>query len=142
MKEIKHKHLIIRAEVSNPINDPISTELWLKELVTKIDMKLLDCITHNPVSGYCEEPGLRGITGVILIETSHIVIHIWDEPKPALVQLDVYSCADFDIAPVINHLDSMNPVLLSYKFLDREHDLVNIESGSMRAKLSNNNSLI
>ncbi len=132
MKEIKHKHLIVRAEVGNPIANPISIELWLRELVTKINMKLLDCVTHNPISGYCEEPGLRGITGVILIETSHIVIHIWDESKPALAQIDVYSCADFDIGAVIDHLDSMNPVSLSYKFLDREHDLVNIESGSMK----------
>jgi len=137
MKEVKHKHLIIRAEVSNPINNPISTEVWLQELVNKIDMKLLDCMTHNPVTGYCEELGLRGITGVILIETSHIVIHIWDEPEPALVQLDVYSCADFDIEPVIDHLGSMKPVSLSYKFLDREDDLIDIESGSMKAKLSN-----
>ena len=132
MHEVKHKHLIIRALVNNPIANPISIELWLRELVTKINMKLLDCVTHNPISGYCEEPGLRGITGVILIETSHIVIHIWDESKPALAQIDVYSCADFDIGAVIDHLDSMNPVSLSYKFLDREHDLVNIESGSMK----------
>ena len=135
MKEVKHKHLIIRADVSNPIGNPISTELWLQELVEKIDMKLLDCMTHNPVSGYCVEPGLRGITGVILIETSHIVIHIWDEPKPALVQLDVYSCADFDIGKVIDHLGCMDPVSLTYKFLDRENDLIDIESGSMKAKL-------
>lgn len=131
MKEIKHKHLIIRADVVNPINNPALTELWLQELVDKIDMKLLDCMSHNPVSGYCEEPGLKGITGVILIETSHIVIHIWDEAKPALVQLDVYSCADFDINAVIKHMESMEPVSLSYKFLDREDDLIDIESGTM-----------
>lgn len=133
-KEIKHRHLIIRALVNNPIENPISAELWLQDLVTKINMKLLNCVTHNPISGYCEEPGLRGITGVILIETSHIVIHIWDETKPALVQLDVYSCANFDVSAVLEHINSMEPVSISYKFLDREHDLVELESVSMRAK--------
>ena len=131
MKEVKHKHLIIRANVNNPIDNPTLTEIWLQDLVDKIDMKLLDCMSHNPVSGYCEEPGLKGITGVILIETSHIVIHIWDEAKPALVQLDVYSCADFNMYAVIEHMDSMEPVSLSYKFLDREEGLTDIGSGSI-----------
>lgn len=131
MKEIKHRHLIIRAHVDNPITTSFLTKVWLQELVTKIDMKLLDCMTHNPISGYCEEPGLRGITGVILIETSHIVIHIWDEPKPALTQIDVYSCADFDIDVVIDHMRTMNPVSMSYKFLDREHDLIELSAGNL-----------
>ena len=29
-------------------------------------------------------PGNRGITAVAIIETSHITMHIWDEPNPAL----------------------------------------------------------
>ena len=126
MKEIKHKHLIVRAEVSDPIGNPISTELWLQELVVKIDMKLLDCMTHNPVSGYCEEPGLRGITGVILIETSHIVIHIWDEPKPALVQLDVYSCSDLSPTDVFDHMEQFGVLAKSFIYLDRENTIQQI----------------
>ena len=38
-------------------------------------------------------PGNRGVTAFAIIETSHIAMHIWDEPNPALVQLDVYTCA-------------------------------------------------
>ena len=34
---------------------------------------------------------------VAIIETSHIAMHIWDEPKPALMQFDVYSCGEFDV---------------------------------------------
>ena len=58
-----------------------------------IDMKTI----KGPFASYVNNIGNRGITGFVMIETSHIAIHIWDEPDPALVQFDVYSCADFDV---------------------------------------------
>jgi S-adenosylmethionine/arginine decarboxylase-like enzyme len=44
----------------------------------------------GPYVKYCNMPGNRGITAIAIIETSHIAMHIWDEPKPALMQMDVY----------------------------------------------------
>ena len=54
----------------------------------------------GPYVKYCNMPGNRGITAVAIIETSHIAMHIWDEPKPALMQMDVYSCGEFDVTQI------------------------------------------
>jgi S-adenosylmethionine/arginine decarboxylase-like enzyme len=63
-----------------------------------------------------------------LIETSHIVLHIWDEQEPGLFQLDVYSCKLFDLDIVISSLkESFSITKLQYKFLDRKSDLVLID---------------
>ena len=69
-----HKHLIIRAEASRPPMDEEQLVEWMKEFVDSIDMKIF----MGPYVKYCKMPGNRGITGVAIIETSHITMHIWD----------------------------------------------------------------
>jgi len=127
----EHKHLIIRAETLNTPTDPKLIKKWLKDLVKKIDMKLLNILKPNPTAGYCEVNGNRGLTAIALIETSHIVLHSWDEPGPkggkGICQIDVYSCSNFNPIDVIDHLAIFKPIKLSYKFLDRETDLTNLE---------------
>ena len=123
---VDHKHLLIRAEVDNcPMRDNLGYVLdWMQSLITKIDMKLM----QGPNISYVDQEGNRGITCMALIETSHIVLHIWDEQKPGLFQLDVYSCKSFDLNIVIKHLkDSYDVTKLQYKFLDRKTDLIMIE---------------
>ena len=123
---VDHKHLLIRAEVDNcPMRDNLGYVLdWMQSLITKIDMKLM----QGPNISYVDQEGNRGITCMALIETSHIVLDIWDEQKPGLFQLDVYSCKSFDLNIVIKHLkDSYDVTKLQYKFLDRKTDLIMIE---------------
>jgi len=123
MTDLVHKHLLIRAEVLNP---PISTSWcnsWLTSLVSKIGMKIL----KGPVVGYSEAKGNRGLTGIVVIETSHIAFHSWDEISPGVIQLDVYSCKDFDPEIVFKELEIFNLTKLEYKFLDRENNFKNIE---------------
>ncbi len=117
--DIRHKHLIIRAEVIYPINEESFCNEWIEKLVKKLDMKIL----MGPYSKYCDMEGNEGITGIAVIETSHIAVHIWDAIFPAIVQLDVYSCKDFEVETVINHLSLMAPSKIEWKFLDRENDL-------------------
>ena len=62
-----------------------------------------------------------------IIETSHIVMHTWDESVPANVQLDVYTCAEFDTKIVFKWLEQFNPTKIDYKYLDREHGLKEIQ---------------
>ena len=31
-------------------------------------------------------------------------MHIWDEPSPALMQFDVYSCGEFDVEKICNKI--------------------------------------
>ena len=113
----EHKHLIIRAEVKHPITSEWELRKWLKNLVKIIDMKIIG----GPYTAYVTKEGNRGITGVVMIETSHISIHIWDEEKPSLVQCDVYSCAEFSASEVLVHLNTMEPVKVDYLMLNREN---------------------
>ena len=111
-----HKHLIIRAEVNHPITSERGLRKWLRNLVKKIDMKII----KGPYAAYVSKEGNRGLTGIVMIETSHISIHIWDEESPALVQCDVYSCAEFSSNEV---LVSMDVVTIDKILLDRANEL-------------------
>ena len=115
----KHKHLIIRAEVKHPITSEWELRKWLKNLVKIIDMK----IVGGPYTAYVTKEGNRGITGVVMIETSHIAIHIWDEERPSLVQCDIYSCAEFQQGEVIMHLGIMKPKKIEYMMVDRSEEI-------------------
>ena len=115
-----HKHLIIRAEVNNPPKDVDYLTQWLKDFITFIDMKIM----LGPYVAYCDKPGNRGITGIAVIETSHIAVHVWDEIVPALVQFDVYSCAEFDPYKIAEKIkDDWSVERIDYKFLNRETGL-------------------
>ena len=118
-----HKHLIVRAEVKNPLvcPDKVSKE-WMPALIERIGMKVL----MGPYAVYSEMEGNRGLTCATIIETSHIVMHIWDEDEPAMVQLDVYTCGPLDPYDVVESLKEMDPVHIDMKYLDREHDLTEI----------------
>ena len=117
-----HKHLIIRAEINNPPKDPEWVINWLKELTGKIGMK----ICMGPISAYVDVPGNRGVTAVVVIETSHMAIHVWDEGSPSLIQMDVYTCGQLDTDIIFKELEQFEPVKVEYKYLDREHGLTEI----------------
>jgi S-adenosylmethionine/arginine decarboxylase-like enzyme len=119
-KVLVHKHLIIRAEAKNPpVDETILTE-WFKKFIEEIGMKVM----MGPYVKYSHMIGNRGITGAAIIETSHIVMHVWDEPDPALLQFDVYSCGEFDPETICEKIKKdFNTTKIEYKFLDRENDL-------------------
>jgi len=118
-----HKHLIIRAEVNNPLMsaEKVSQE-WMPALIDKIGMKIL----MGPYAVYSNVVGNRGLTAVTIIETSHIAMHIWDEVSPALMQLDVYTCGSLDPYDIVDSIAEFDPVSIEMKYLDREHNLVEI----------------
>jgi S-adenosylmethionine/arginine decarboxylase-like enzyme len=87
-------------------------------------MKLL----AGPYTTYVSDLGNKGMTSVAIIETSHIALHIWDETNPGLMQLDVYSCADFNPQDIFDEVDRVfNTVKMEYKFLDREKELLEVD---------------
>ena len=114
-----HKHLIIRAEVNHPPMTEKYVRLWLRKLVKKIDMKII----KGPYAAYVSKEGNRGVTGVVMIETSHIAMHVWDEERPALVQCDVYSCADFSSNEVLAEFLPMDVVKIDHILLDRASEI-------------------
>ena len=124
--QLDHKHLVLRAEVKDcPKKEALHEILeWMKQLIDKIDMKLM----QGPSITYVDQPGNRGTTCMALIETSHIVIHIWDETNPGLLQLDIYSCKEFDLKSVVIHLEEyFNVCNMQYKFLDRTTNMTIID---------------
>ena len=114
-----HKHLLIRAEVKHPITSERELNKWLRNLVNVIDMK----IVRGPYANYIEMPGNRGVTGMVMIETSHIAFHAWDEERPSITQCDIYSCAEFSVPEVLLQFRMMEPVKINYMVLDRQHEL-------------------
>ena len=123
-----HKHLIIRAKVKSPIATEKGIKKWLRDLVKKIDMKII----KGPYAAYVTKEGNRGLTGIVMIETSHISIHIWDEEKPALVQADVYSCAEFSANEVLVLFEPMKPVKINYMIVDRKDKFDIIKQNLLR----------
>jgi S-adenosylmethionine/arginine decarboxylase-like enzyme len=98
-----HKHLIVRAEATNPPMEVQHLTDWLHNFIDSINMKVL----MGPYVTYHDVPGNRGITGAAIIETSHIVMHVWDECSPALMQFDVYSCGPFDPETICKKLQEI-----------------------------------
>lgn len=124
MSVLEHKHLIVRAEISDPPYSPHEIKLWMKNLVEKIGMSIL----MGPYAVYSDMEGNKGLTAVTIIETSHIALHVWDEGNPALMQLDVYTCSHLDINDVFESIKEWEPTKIEYKFIDREHGLTLIDN--------------
>jgi S-adenosylmethionine/arginine decarboxylase-like enzyme len=119
---VVHKHLIIRAEVGNPLKEEQLAIDWMNRLIDKIGMKVM----MGPFAKYLDVVGNRGLTAVAIIETSHIALHVWDEDKPSLLQLDVYTCGPLDPYDVVEALREFHPVKIEMKYLDRENKLIEL----------------
>jgi S-adenosylmethionine/arginine decarboxylase-like enzyme len=74
-----------------PVNTEVA-EKWMSSLVEKIGMKKL----IEPKAVYVEKDGNKGMTCCVLIETSHIAWHVWDEEEPGMLQFDLYTCGELD----------------------------------------------
>ena len=111
-----HRHLIVRATVADPPRDCAAVHTWLTQLCELIGMHLL----AGPITARVEDVGNQGVTGVCIISTSHIAVHVWDESDPAVIQLDVYTCATLDPQLVIRHLQVFEPTHIDTHYLDRD----------------------
>jgi S-adenosylmethionine/arginine decarboxylase-like enzyme len=127
MKEIKHLHLMVRAEVTKVIETEESAKQWLVELVDMIDMK----IAAGPISKYINMVGNEGITAAVSVETSHIALHIWEKTDPMILQFDLYTCGELDHIKVLDHLrESFGISRMKWQYLDRAEDFKIIDKSS------------
>lgn len=105
------------------ITDPPTSEQvvidWLKDFVKKIDMK----IVQGPFASMITAEGNRGLTASVMIETSHIAFHIWDETDPSLIQFDLYTCSDLNLSYTLNLMESF------FKFSEYQYMLLDREKG-------------
>lgn len=121
-----HKHLIVRAESKQPPDNEEAVMKWMKDFIESLEMKIF----IGPHAKYCHMEGNRGLTAMAIIETSHIVMHVWDEPNPALIQLDIYSCGDFDEHDICKKISKdFQLSKIEYKYLNRETGLTDISGG-------------
>ncbi len=101
---------------------------FLEKLVKSIDMKII----KGPFASYVDKPGNRGLTAIVMIETSHIAFHIWDEENPGLMQFDLYTCGELDLQKVLSVLgEDFNIISMDYNLFDRENGFVLEDSGSL-----------
>ncbi len=127
---IYHKHLLINAKVKDPMNTEQQGIDFLRSLVESIDMKII----QGPFSSYVDKEGNKGLTAIVMIETSHIAFHIWDEPNPGLLQFDLYTCGTLDLDKVINKISSAFSIeSMEYILFDRENGFVQEASGKERS---------
>lgn len=126
-KPIMHKHILINAKVNNPISSEQQAIDFLKNLVDKIGMN----IVQGPFASYVDTPGNRGITAAVMIETSHIAFHIWDEKEPAMLQFDLYTCSSLDKDIVLEEINKeMSIDKIVWKLYDREDGFQLLEEGT------------
>jgi len=114
-----HLHLIVRGFMVNPPTSEDVLNAFLSELVSRVRMEILT----GPNSVYCNDLGNEGVTGTVVLSTSHASIHVWDKQDPALFQFDIYSCAEFTPAEVLEFMDSEFSLFdVSYIFIDRNQE--------------------
>lgn len=130
---MEHKHLIVKAHVTTPPTSPVFIKTWLQSIIEGIGMKLAVGPEANPISYYCDIEGNKGLTGVAILETSHCAIHVWDDVAPAVIQFDLYTCSGLDPEQIFEFFKEFGVLTMEWKFLDREHDLIEIGNGRSKA---------
>jgi S-adenosylmethionine/arginine decarboxylase-like enzyme len=122
---VNHLQQIIIGQVTNPPTDVDVVKQFMCDLVESIGMKRL----IEPQAVYVEALGNRGMTSCVLIETSHIAWHVWDEQTPGLLQFDLYTCGDLVAEQVLEIVkDFFGLTNYSMKVFDRAIQLKEIQS--------------
>jgi hypothetical protein len=111
-------HMIVRADVQKPPTKKLLTIDWLLRLTCGLGMMPAE-IPGNPIFYDCAVPGNRGITAILIIETSNITLHTWTEKSPAELQLDVFTCGDLDVEAALRFVEEFEPVQCDALVLDR-----------------------
>ncbi|MFZ4500541.1 MAG: S-adenosylmethionine decarboxylase [Minisyncoccia bacterium] len=99
MEKLVHHHLIYQAKVGRAdLGEDAESVLrdFLYNLVKEINMNVL----IDPVLKFSYKEAWTGLIGIV---TSHISFHYWK--KERYVQLDIYSCKEFDIEKAKAFLD-------------------------------------
>ena len=87
-------------------------------------------IVQGPFASYVDKQGNRGLTAAVMIETSHIAFHVWDEETPALLQFDLYTCSTLPVPTVLTMIDEFME-FESYKYVvyERANEFNVVETG-------------
>jgi S-adenosylmethionine decarboxylase len=112
---IVHHHLLYQAKVGNDDlgeDSQEKLEKFLYDLLKVIDMQ---CLIPAQLK-FSHQKAWTGIVGVI---TSHVAFHFWTQER--YVQLDIYSCKEFDRKKAVNFLNEFwRASEVNALFIDRE----------------------
>ena len=123
-----HKHLLVNAKIRNPMQSESDAINFLEKLVQSIDMKII----KGPFASYVDKDGNKGLTAIVMIETSHIAFHIWDEADPGLLQFDLYTCGKLETDKVFDTLSQYFDLrTVEWQLFDRENGFVLEDSGTI-----------
>jgi len=96
-----HNQLLINGYTNSAMKSEEAAVEWMQSLVNDIGMKTI----KGPYAAYVDVEGNRGLTCTVMIETSHIALHVWDEPSPSEIQLDLYTCGELNVDKVLQKLE-------------------------------------
>jgi S-adenosylmethionine/arginine decarboxylase-like enzyme len=113
-----HLHLLVKGTIKNPPTEVDILNKWFSDLVEKVRM----VVVAGPTSVYVHEEGNEGLTGTVTLATSHGSFHCWDNTTPPMFQFDLYSCSEFSVEEVINHLNEFELISYTYMMIDRNSD--------------------
>ena len=114
-----HNHLILNARIKRPLQSEEKIKKWLESLVTAIGMKKV----AGPIASYVTSEGNVGMTAGVLIETSHIAMHVWDEETPPKMQFDLYTCSTLPLITIFEMIDN------EFEIVSAEYLVMNRDSG-------------
>jgi S-adenosylmethionine/arginine decarboxylase-like enzyme len=125
---VNHLQQIIIGQVTKPPTDVDVVKQFMCDLVESIGMKRL----IEPQAVYVEAVGNRGMTSCVLIETSHIAWHVWDEQTPGLLQFDLYTCGDLIAEQVLEIVkEFFGLTKYSVKVFDRAQEFTQINDSEL-----------
>ena len=113
-----HQHLLVNAKLRKPPVSKAEIEEWLVKVVKAVDMEIL----AGPYSCQCADLGNEGVTGVIVLSTSHCSIHAWDKADVPYANFDIYSCKPFSLEQVEPLIAAFDPYFYEYMWIDRNSD--------------------
>lgn len=110
-KKYAGTHVLVEFWESIIIEDPVRVEEILLESCKKANCKPIKALIHN------FEP--QGISGIVLLEESHISLHSW--PERDYLGIDLFTCGDSSlIDQAIEYLeDQFQPKRVEITKIDR-----------------------
>lgn len=92
-------------------------EDWLRRLVVAVDMQVL----KEAEAIQCDDLGNEGISGIVMLTTSHSSIHIWDKKAQPYFKMVLYSCKPFPTLPILGMFSELGARICRWELKDRNH---------------------
>lgn len=125
-KKPLHKHLMVNGITNTPPTSKRDLKKWLRKLVHDVGMYRIG----GPFVRYVKAPGNKGLTAVVMIETSHIALHIWEESDQPYFRFDLYTCGPLNHASVIKSVAKfMDSPKMEWAAYDRERGFEEYDFG-------------